>query len=337
LVIKKVLIVRNDKIGDLILIIPAVYALYKTIPQLKVSLLVSGYAKDITNFIPNINKVIIDDGDIDKLTDAIKKCNFDAVISLFSSFRVARVLKLARIPIRIAPATKMWQFYYNHRVPQRRSLSLKPEFIYNRELISYFCSVFFKKDLLQTYPPYIKIAKKDKQKTMSVFYKKYPDLKNQKVILIHPGSGGSAQNLKLEQYAILIKELSKNNYRPLISAGVSLIENENANILQNMTKKYKTQTYQNKNANLYDFVCFLSVVDVFIAGSTGPLHIAAALNKKTIGFYPNRLSATSLRWQTINENKNRLSFSPPQNCDDMTKIDIKQIKENILCFLNSPT
>ena len=48
---------------------------------------------------------------------------------------------------------------------------------------------------------------------------------------------------------------------------------------------------------------------VFIAGSTGPLHIAGAFNKKTIGFYPKKKSSTSLRWETINSFDKKLSFT----------------------------
>ena len=40
----------------------------------------------------------------------------------------------------------------------------------------------------------------------------------------------------------------------------------------------------------------ISLCDIFMAGSTGPLHIAGALNKKTIGFYPRKKSSTSLRF-----------------------------------------
>ena len=52
----------------------------------------------------------------------------------------------------------------------------------------------------------------------------------------------------------------------------------------------------------------ISSCDIFIAGSTGPLHIAGALNKRTIGFYPKKKSSTSLRWETVNNFENKLSF-----------------------------
>ena len=51
-----------------------------------------------------------------------------------------------------------------------------------------------------------------------------------------------------------------------------------------------------KNKGLVDFAHSLACVDLFIAGSTGPLHLSSAFNVPTIGFYPNSrsFSASSL-------------------------------------------
>ena len=75
---------------------------------------------------------------------------------------------------------------------------------------------------------------------------------------------------------------------------------------------------------------------LFISGSTGPLHIAGALDVPTAAFYPRRRSATSLRWQTLNSEENRLGFMPPADADEqaMQRIDIdaaaKQITDKFL-------
>ena len=62
--------------------------------------------------------------------------------------------------------------------------------------------------------------------------------------------------------------------------------------------------------------------DIFIAGSTGPLHIAGALDKKTIAFYPNKKSSTKLRWQTINSFNNRLEFTDTDTSNENPSLSI---------------
>ena len=66
-----------------------------------------------------------------------------------------------------------------------------------------------------------------------------------------------------------------------------------------------------KNEGLADFSLAIACADLFIAGSTGPLHIAGALNVPTIGFYPSRLSAQPQRWRPINAEDRHLAFMPP--------------------------
>ncbi len=86
---------------------------------------------------------------------------------------------------------------------------------------------------------------------------------------------------------------------------------------------------------LADFALTLACADLFIAGSTGPLHVAACLNRPTAGFYPARRSATALRWQTCNEASRRLAFSPPDGAadSDMGAIDLDAAAAAIVTLL----
>ena len=68
---------------------------------------------------------------------------------------------------------------------------------------------------------------------------------------------------------------------------------------------------------------------LFISGSTGPLHVAGSLNKKTVGFYPSKKSSTSLRWKTINEDSNKLSFEDAETDTKYIKINISSVADKI--------
>src|SRR5690606_3329684 len=85
------------------------------------------------------------------------------------------------------------------------------------------------------------------------------------------------------------------------------------------------------SGGLRNFAQHLQLADLFISGSTGPLHIAGALDRPTAGFYTRRLSATSLRWQTLNTPGRRLAFSPPAtaSAEDMSAIDIEAAADTI--------
>ena len=109
--INEILIVRNDKIGDFILILPALSWLKKNIPNCRITCIVSEKVLDLANQCEHIDSVIIDKS-IHKLYQELKIHNFDASITFYSTFRIGYLLKKLKIPMRIAPKTKLAQIYY---------------------------------------------------------------------------------------------------------------------------------------------------------------------------------------------------------------------------------
>jgi len=310
----KILVVRNDKLGDFVLSLPCFSLLKQTLPNTHLTALVPEYTKPIADKFPDIDEVITDDNSIFSLTKKIKKQNFDAVIVLFSTTRIAIVTLLAGINKRIAPKTKIAQFLYHKPLLQKRSLSLKPEYQYNLELVEYFLG----SDNIQLTPPFWQL-----EKTIKVA---------DNTIIIHPGCGGSANNLNIEQYAKIANKLSAE--KPELFFAITAGREEEKYALD-LLEKIKTNNKKLvKNLNLMELVEYINSCDIFIGGSTGPLHIAGILNKKTVAFYPNLRSSTALRWQTLNQENKRLSFSPIKSEQDMSLVDINLVvKETIKKFL----
>ncbi len=141
---KKVLVVRNDKIGDFMLAWPSFAMLKQSLPECQITALVPNYTAPIAQLCPWIDDVMIDPtSKADKtqqagLVSQIKQRDFDAAICLFSNGYNAKLLWRAGIPYRLAPATKLAQLLFTRRLKQRRSRSEKPEFEYNLDLIRYF-------------------------------------------------------------------------------------------------------------------------------------------------------------------------------------------------------
>ncbi|MFO7604412.1 MAG: glycosyltransferase family 9 protein [Gammaproteobacteria bacterium] len=144
----------------------------------------------------------------------------------------------------------------------------------------------------------------------------------QRLILIHPGSGGSANNLSPTQYAELAQKLHvAGRTHFVITAGPG--ERETAQQVAELLGHIPHTLYVSEQG-LLNFAKYLQFADLFISGSTGTLHIAGALDTPTAAFYTRRRSATALRWQTLNSDAHRLAFSPPADAgaEDMTRIDL---------------
>jgi len=328
----KVLVIRNDKLGDFMLSLPSFALLKQRYPQAELVALVPEYTREIAEASPAIDRTLIDpgkDAGVMALASLLRSEKFDAVITLFSTGRVGLASCLARIPYRLAPATKLAQLCYNHRLTQRRSRSKKPEYRYNIELIERFLKDHNLPTAPLPEPPYLQFDEDDVAALRTEFCRNNNIDPTHRLLFLHPGSGGSANNLSLVQYAELMQRLhSSKPFTIVISAGPG--EEQKAEALQPLLGNIPSVIYTSHNG-LRDFARHIQFADLFISGSTGPLHIAGALDRPTAAFYPTRRSATSLRWQTLNSEGKRLAFSPPpgETESEMQQTDLTAAAEAI--------
>lgn len=322
--------IRNDKLGDFVLSLPVYAILKENLADCNISALVPEYTSDIAKDCQWIDSIITEPSHGGKiyqtlsLSSLLKKKKFDSVITLFSTTKTGLATLLAGIPYRLAPATKIAQIFYNHRMVQRRSRSEKPEFAYNLDLARQFLLDQGVSDITEPTAPYMKFNPKEISQLRNTFCRGKNIEQTKKLVFIHAGSGGSANNLSLEQYALLTKQLSQESSCTIVLT-VGPGEEEVVNDLSGMLHDAQIEhvIYYSQDG-LINFAKHIAIADMFIAGSTGPLHIAGALDIPTAGFYTRRRSATPLRWQTLNSPEHRLAFTPPETAEemDMSTIDI---------------
>lgn len=316
---KRILVIRNDKIGDFMLAWPAL-ALLKG-AGCHVTVLVPAYTEPLARLCSFVDEVMVDPGadgsqaEQAELLQTITKARFDAALTLFSTWRVGMLLRKAQIPLRLAPATKFAQLLYNHRVRQRRSRSDKPEWEYNLDL----AAILLKHLGLAigfVAPPYLRFDPAQRMARRQAMAARLSVPTDKRWLMVHAGSGGSANNLSMAQYEGLIAILAKRlpDWVFILTAGPA--EQPAVGLLMaNLINRQVPVAMLGASA-LPEFAQDIAVSDAFMAGSTGPLHIAGALNVPTIGFYTMRRSATALRWQTLNAPARRLAISPTASMPD---------------------
>ena len=339
---KNILVIRNDKLGDFMLAWPALSLLKKQYPEATITALVPAYTVPMAEICPSIDNCLIDERhksaftDIQQLHNMIRSGNFDAVITFFSEFRTGIATWMAGIPVRVAPATKIARVFYNHKLVQRRSKSEKPEYMYNIDLSEFFIHLENPAASMRIpSPPYLWFDKDEIETLKNDYLTRHEIDKSRKLVFFHPGTGGSAINLSLEQYSEIANKISGSwDCHMVITAGPD--ELQTANKLSKLFGNIKHTVYHSTRS-IVTFSKFLAISDLFISGSTGPLHISGALNRPTVAFYPARRSATPLRWQTINQKEYRLAISPDKHIDenDMQTIDSAQSADLIIDFAKS--
>ncbi len=320
---ERLLVIRNDKLGDFLLAWPAFALLKASLPGARVHALVPAYTLPLARLCPWIDAVVEDGGDHRALARRLAGARFDAAVAFFSTARVARALRKAGIPYRLAPASKWYAVFYNRLLRQRRSRSEKPEFEYNLDLVRRLLADFrlpARESVLQA--PYLRFPGDEVAATRRALAERHGLDPARPWVLIHPGHGGSARNLPPAGYAELGARFDG---RAQILVGAGPGERETAEAVRAaLSARGRAAALQADHPGLVDYARIIAGMDLFVGGSTGPLHLAGALDVPTAGFYPRGRVTSALRWRTLNSPHRRLAFAPPPTAheDDLGAIDL---------------
>jgi ADP-heptose:LPS heptosyltransferase len=320
---RRILVIRNDKLGDFMLAWPAFALLRRQYPDATLIALVPRYTAPMAELCPSIDEVVIDElggAGVPGLRGAIRAARADAAICFYSDLRTALALWLARVPVRAAPATKLAQLFHNRRLRQRRSQSAKPEYAYNLDLARWFIESGGGTPPADPQPPFLAFEPAELASIRAAFCTYHRIEPKRMLVFVHAGSGGSAVNLSLAQFAVIARlARERTGAHVVLTAGPD--ELDHAQRLSALLADTPHSVYHS-TGGLAAFAKFIGICDAFISGSTGPLHVAGALDRPTIGFYPARRSATALRWQTLNRPELRLALMPDGYRGDTSSLDI---------------
>ncbi len=328
----RVLVVRNDKLGDFMLAWPALALLRASLPGAHLDVLAPEYTREAAELCPSIDGVVLDPGSqagARELVERLRAGRYDVLLTLFSTLRVAWAGWRARIPYRLAPATKWAQLFYSERLAQRRSRSQQPEHAYNSDLARHLV-LHLGAEPVEVAPPYLRFDASEVRARRARLCSELGLDSALRLVFVHSGHGGSARNLALEHYAQLCRALTSDRGHALVlSAGPG--ERASAERLDALLDGAGPHGVFESRAGLADFARCVASADVFVAGSTGTLHLAGALDVPTAGFYPRRRSSTPLRWQTLNSPARRLAWSPSHDRpeSDLASIDVRAAAREI--------
>ncbi len=323
----KILISRSDKLGDLILALPFVETMKKRYPECDIDVLTSLYASPIIENNNHIRKIIrVQNDQLFKdnlykkdLLQKLKKENYSVVIVLYPERYISRLFYKANIPIRIGTARRFNSVFYNHFIYHSRKENKKHEYQYNLDFLELF------RDGETVNQPNIYLRDKEINNAKRILNE--INVSND-FILIHPGSGGSAECWSMIKFMKLYEHLISKNYE-IVFSGSDSESKEIRKIADKMKLNIKSIAGE---TDLRTLAAVLSLAKVVVANSTGPLHLAAALGTKVVGLYPSRRVMSPVRWGPIGDHhkvimpNNKECLCPSDNCKCM-----ELISEELLC------
>ncbi len=284
----RILVIRPDRIGDVVLSTPVLVSLRAAKPTWKIAMLVRPIIAPLLEGHPAIDELLtLDTNDKPSwkntapLAGFLRQKKFDAALHLYSDFWVSLAVWRAGVPVRIGPASKLARIFYNTALPQRRSRGERHEADYNLDLLSPLAIPPLRKSMLPVWPDAIgaAVALLD------------PSRKN---IGVFPGMGGSARNWKPAQYARLIDILIAEGHNVILMGGAA-----DTAIVDAVAAASIAAPKRFAGTHIKELAAFIRRLDVFIAPSTGPLHIAGAVGTPAVGIYCPIRVCLPRRWGPI--------------------------------------
>ena len=332
-VMNRILLVRHDKIGDFVLTWPAFYLTRAAFPDAIIDVLVAPEIVPFAELCPYIDNVIADTDDDQAITDAIVAGNYDAAIALHSPWRICKIFRDAKVPYTLGPKHRWYQFLYEDRASAKYEKG-EPCWRGNCLIVEHFIRRQGKE--IPIMPARLWDNSPEREHWQD-YYGRHGD---ELLVFVHAGTGGSSGSLSIGGFTRLLsraRQSSKVSFKVVLT-------------YSGEEKAAATELHEQLAANgvnaalatplddLAEFARSLVAADMFVAGSTGPLHLAGLHDIPTVGFYAGRRSRPDIRWQTLTQASKRLSFTPPigrRTGRDMSLIDVEKAGSEIAGFLDA--
>lgn len=278
---RKILLIRPDHLGDVILSLPVAEALKRSYPESQVFYLAASGPAQLQILADYVDGWIIDENSNGKpksllsLLKSIREIGIDTMVELKPSWRTAAAGYFSRIPLRIGTSRRFYSFFYNHNLNLHRRASGRHQTDLELAMLE---PLNIK---VQGLFPNLKINNQCLSKASLL-----TDLKPKSYVIIHPGSSGSSPNWPLGNYIELAKTIASDTEYKVVITGLASDIGPDFDQYINLCGK----------TDLEALAGLISGAALFISGSTGPLHLADSLGAKCISFFVNHPDIGPDRW-----------------------------------------
>jgi ADP-heptose:LPS heptosyltransferase len=276
--IKKILVIRMDRLGDLVLSLPAFASLRKNFPKAKIVALVNkpfgemllahGFANETIEFDSAKYKTIKK-----KLLFLLKlrKQHFDFAVDLQHAKNDFAAFAL----LFCCAETKVGYAIGLRRLTARKAIGLSPEILSEKRHALALLEIL---GLKTTSKAKFKKNKKA-EKTITNFLKKNNALK-QKIVCLHAGVSGDIPEKAWpkERFAELAEKISKELNAIVFLTGTK----KEDSLLDFIVEKSKSLAVKANFFSLNETIELLKKSDLVITNNTGPMHLSLMLEKPTI-------------------------------------------------------
>ncbi|MBU1113084.1 MAG: glycosyltransferase family 9 protein, partial [Candidatus Omnitrophica bacterium] len=289
---KRILIVRTDRLGDVILSTPVIKNLRLAYPKAHIAFICRPYTKDVLLGNPYLDEVIVCDKQIRekglwgilRFAAALKTKKFDLAIVLHPTDRAHLIVFLAGIPRRVGWIKKMG-WLLTDRIPHRKQEGKKHELEYNLDILRYLNIPVEDKKIYFPVSSQAQTGVDERLNQAGI-------AKNTRFIVIHPSASCPSKRWPENYFSELVKILKAKVDLPMIA----VTSKEESGFADRLVKENEIIDFRGK-LNIPELGALFKRAALFISNDSGPVHIAASLNVPVISIFGRKDPGLSpLRW-----------------------------------------
>ncbi len=306
---KKILIIRTDRLGDVILSTPVIRNLRLAFPQSHIAFMCRPYTREALEGNPDLDEVIVydkygkDKGRLATVKFALKlrKYHFDWAIILHPTNRAHSIAFLARIPVRVGWNRKFGQLL-TKKIKHTKQQGKKHELEYTLDLLRALNIPVKSKDTDFPILPEATVRIGGLLKAQGV-------AESDKFIVIHPSASCPSKRWPQEHFLKLIALLKDKG-----SFKIAVITSEGERKFGEELAKMSEVIDLRGKLSISEIGALLKKASLFISNDSGPVHIAASLNTPVISIFGRKDPGLSpRRWGP--QGKNSCFFHKDVGCD----------------------
>lgn len=285
--IKNILVVRNDRLGEFLLNIPALRALKETFRDAKLIVAVNPALRELADNVEYIDEVIVWEHGKHSLFEKIRLLkllrakNIDMAIMLNPLKDLNILTYLAGIPIRVGYDRKMG-FLLTHKIEDKKYLGLKHEVEYNLELVSLTGAATQDQKLCLPI---------DEEEIASLLIR-FNIGPADNIVALHPWTSDPVKQWPVNNFCGLATKLIEKLGVTVVIVGGQKESAESKDLFAGMGEKLIDLTGQ---TDLIQLAQVLKGSKLLISPDSGPVHLACAVGTKVLAIFGNDIPGKSPR------------------------------------------
>lgn len=292
--LRRVLIVRNDRMGDLLMTLPAVQQIRQGFPGCRVTLLIRRELESLLNDHPSCDQILGWDpaqgqgwGAALRWAARFRNESFDAAV-IFNPTRCFHIAAaLAGIPIRIGYRRK-WGFLLSHSIPDTKAGRSLHEAQYNLELLPLLG--------LTPSPPILDWpAQADAAEKTNRFFQEAGLAPSTSPVALHPWTSNTEKSWPSERFRDLAQRLAGARHPLILLGGPE--ESAGWELWKSGFPPSAVDWVGKLPLDLLPSV--LRRCALLISNDSGPVHVAAAVGTRTLIVAPREHAAQLTRWKPL--------------------------------------